>query len=134
TLAALHDFIAIAAGSGAARTIALATAAVREAANGPQFVARLRQQTGLDIRIIDGDEEARLAFSGAVNGLPIEHGLLLDVGGGSLEGAHFRNRKPQQEWTLPLGSLRLTDRFLKADPAKPGEVTALVEHVATTLH
>ncbi|MBV8196204.1 MAG: Ppx/GppA family phosphatase [Candidatus Dormibacteraeota bacterium] len=133
TLAALHDFIAVAAGSGADRTIALATAAVREAGNGPEFVARLRQQTGLDIRVISGDEEARLAFSGAVNGLPVDHGMLVDVGGGSLELARFRARRAVQSWTLPLGSLRLTDRFLSGDPPKQGEATALQEHVARTL-
>ena len=92
TLAALFDFMAVAAGSGARRIVALATAAVREASNCDSFVADLRRQTGLNIRVIDGDEEARLAFSGAVNGLPIEHGMLIDVGGGSFEVAHFRNR------------------------------------------
>lgn len=133
TLAALYDFMAVAAGSGARRTIALATAAVREARNGADFVARLRRETGLAIRVIDGDEEARLAFSGAVNGLPIEHGLLVDVGGGSLEVAHFRNRRVQESWTLPLGSLRLTDVFLAGDPPKQSEVAALQTHVAESL-
>ena len=133
TLAALHDFIAVAAGSGARRTIALATAAVREASNSAEFVGRLRRRTGLDIRVIDGDEEARLAFSGAVNGLPIENGVLLDVGGGSLEMARFRNRRAVQSWTLPLGSLRVTDRFLGSDPPKSSEINALQEHVTQTL-
>ena len=133
TLAALHDFIAVADGSGARRIIALATAAVREAANGVEFVARLRAKTGLDIRVIDGDEEARLAFLGAVIGLPIENGVLIDVGGGSFEVARFRNRKAVRSWTLPLGSLRLTDRFLVSDPPKQAEIAALQEHVARSL-
>jgi len=133
TLAALFDFMAVAAGSGARRTIALATAAVREAANSDQFVARLRRETGLNIRVIDGDEEARLAFSGAVNGLPIDHGMLVDVGGGSLEIAHFRNRRAQESWTLPLGALRLTDVFLGSDPPKQNEIAALQDHVLKTL-
>ena len=133
TVSALHDFIAVAAGSGARRSIALATAAVREASNGAEFVAALREQTGLDIRVIDGDEEARLAFSGAVNGLPIEHGVLLDVGGGSLEVARFRDRRAVSSWTLPLGSLRVTDRFLGSDPPKPSEIGALQDHVTAML-
>ncbi len=133
TLTALHDFIAVAAGSGARRTIALATAAVREAANCGDFVARLRQDTGLNIRVIDGDEEARLAFNGAVNGLPIENGMLVDVGGGSLEIAHFRGRRAQQSWTLPLGALRVTDELLHADPPRQSEISALQDHVSRTL-
>jgi exopolyphosphatase / guanosine-5'-triphosphate,3'-diphosphate pyrophosphatase len=133
TVAALHDFIAVAAGSGARHTIALATAAVREASNSAEFVARLRRHTGLDIRVIDGVEEAHLAFSGAVLGLPIENGLLIDVGGGSLEMARFRNRRAVESWTLPLGSLRLTDHFLASDPPKSSEISALQEHVVDAL-
>lgn len=133
TLAALFDFMAVAAGSGARRTIALATAAVREATNCDPFVGRLRRETGLNIRVIDGEEEARLAFSGAVNGLPIEHGMLVDVGGGSLEIAHFRNRRSVASWTLPLGSLRMTDAFLSSDPPRQSEVAALHDHVTDTL-
>jgi exopolyphosphatase/guanosine-5'-triphosphate,3'-diphosphate pyrophosphatase len=133
TVAALHDFMAVAAGSGAKRTIALATAAVREATNSAEFVAQLRARTALDVRVIDGEEEARYAFSGAVNGLPIEHGVLIDIGGGSLELAHFRDRREQRSWTLPLGALRLTDRFLSSDPPKSSEIAALQEHVTHML-
>lgn len=133
TVAAVHDFIAVAAGSGARRTIALATAAVREARNAPDFVRELEARTGLDIQVITGDEEARLAFSGAVNGLPIENGVLVDIGGGSLELAHFRNRRVERSWTLPLGALRLTDHFLQSDPPRQSEIAALQEHVAEML-
>jgi exopolyphosphatase / guanosine-5'-triphosphate,3'-diphosphate pyrophosphatase len=134
TREALQDFMAVAAGAGARRTVALATAAVREATNGTEFVQRLRQRTGLDIRIVSGDEEARYAFSGAVNGLPVEHGVLVDVGGGSLEVARFRNRTPVTSWSLPLGSLRLSDLFLHTDPPRPSEVASLQEHVMRALH
>lgn len=133
TVAALHDFTAVAAGSGARRTIALATAAVREATNSLQFIAEVRGRTGLDVRVISGEEEARFAFSGAVNGLPIDNGVLIDIGGGSLELARFRKRDVQRSWTLPLGALRLADRFLDSDPPKTSEITALQEHVAGML-
>ena len=133
TVAALHDFMAVAAGSGAQETITLATAAVREASNGDRFVAELQSRTGLDIRVITGDEEARLAFSGAVNGLPIEHGILVDIGGGSLELAHFRNRRAKRSWTLPLGALRMTDHFLTSDPPRASEMASLQEHVVGLL-
>ena len=134
TLEALQDFMAVAGGAGARRTVALATSAVREAENGAAFVQRLRHSTGLDIRIISGDEEARLAFIGAVNGLPVEHGVLVDVGGGSLEVLRFRSRRPVTTWSLPLGALRLSDMFLRSDPPRQSEVAALQEHVTRALH
>jgi len=133
TLAALQDFAAIAAGAGAARVIVVATAAVREASNGDEFVARLAARTGLDIRVIDGDEEARHAFTGAVHGLPVDSGLLVDVGGGSLEISRFHDRRAVRGWTLPLGALRLTDRFLSGDPPRQGEIGKLQDHVVAAL-
>jgi exopolyphosphatase/guanosine-5'-triphosphate,3'-diphosphate pyrophosphatase len=129
TVAAMRDFLAVARSAGARRTVAVATAAVREATNSDDFVARVEAATGLDIRVIDGDTEAHYAFTGAVHGLPVEGGLLVDVGGGSLEISHFRNRRALRGWTLPLGALRLTDRFLVGDPPKSGEITRLRDHV-----
>jgi exopolyphosphatase/guanosine-5'-triphosphate,3'-diphosphate pyrophosphatase len=133
TVAALHDFLAVADSAGARRAVTVATAAVREASNGDDFVARVAAATGVDIRVIDGDEEAHYAFTGAVHGLPVEAGLLVDVGGGSLEISHFRNRRALRGWTLPLGALRVTDRFLGGDPPKPGELGKLRDHVVQTL-
>jgi exopolyphosphatase / guanosine-5'-triphosphate,3'-diphosphate pyrophosphatase len=133
TVAALHDFLAVARSAGARRTVAVATAAVREASNGADFVARVEAETGVAVRVIDGDAEAHYAFSGAVHGLPVEGGLLVDVGGGSLEISHFRNRRALRGWTLPLGALRVTDRFLAGDPPKSGEMSRLRQHAVETL-
>lgn len=133
TVTALQDFLAVARSAGARRVVAVATAAVREAGNGADFIARVEQATGLDVRVIDGDEEAHLAFTGAVHGLPVQGGLLVDVGGGSLEISHFRDRRSLRGWTLPLGALRVTDRFLGGDPPKSGEVARLRDHVVETL-
>jgi len=133
TIAALQDFRAVADSAGAKRVVAVATAAVREASNGGDFVGRVASATGLDIRVIDGDEEAHYAFTGAVHGLPIEGGLLVDVGGGSLEISHFRSRRALRGWTLPLGALRVTDRFLSTDPPKANELARLRDHVVQTL-
>jgi exopolyphosphatase/guanosine-5'-triphosphate,3'-diphosphate pyrophosphatase len=133
TVAALHDFLAVADSAGARRVIAVATAAVREANNGVDFIGRVEDATGLDIRVIDGDEEAHYAFTGAVHGLPVEKGLLVDVGGGSLEISHFSSRRALRGWTLPLGALRVTDRFLSTDPPKSSEISRLRDHVVSTL-
>ena len=129
TVLALRGFQAIARGAGAQRTIAIATAAVREAANGEAFVARLRRETGLDIEVISGEMEARYGFLGAVYGIPVEHGIVIDIGGGSMQIGHFRDRCLLRTWSLPLGALRLSDRFLLTDPPTTAEIRRLQEHV-----
>ena len=130
TVAAMRDFRAVAEGAGAARIIAVATSAVRESANADELVEAVAKATGIDVEIIDGEDEARFSFLGAVHGLAIEHGMLVDIGGGSLEVTTFRNRKMTASYTLPLGALRLSERFLRDDPPGSSEVRALRSHVA----
>jgi exopolyphosphatase / guanosine-5'-triphosphate,3'-diphosphate pyrophosphatase len=132
-IAAVRDFRAVAAAAGAERTVAVATAAIRTATNRDSVLARLEADTGLAIKVIDGEEEARYAFLGAVHGLPIDTGYLIDVGGGSFELAYFERRQAMRWWTFELGSLVATDRFLHSDPPRASEVAALREHVARTL-
>jgi len=133
TAAAIRDFRAIAEGAGADRTLVVATSSVREAENGQDLIEEVRRGGGVEVRVIDGDEEARLAFVGAIHGLDVESGLVVDVGGGSLEVARFHDREAVRSWTLPLGGLRLSDRFLASDPPAREEVQALRDHVAETL-
>jgi exopolyphosphatase/guanosine-5'-triphosphate,3'-diphosphate pyrophosphatase len=133
TLRVVRGFVAVAQCAGAEQTVAVATAAVREASNGEELIERARGELGIQVEIADGDEEARYGFLGAVHGLPIEHGIVLDVGGGSLQLVHFRDRRLLTSWSLKLGSLRLSDRFLKSDPASRGEIRNLKEHVYQTL-
>jgi len=133
TLEALRGFMAIARGAGAERIMTVATAAVREASNGEQFVQRLRCETNLDISIIPGDVEARYGFMGAVYGVPATDGVLVDIGGGSVQLASFHNRASERSWSLPLGALRLSDRFLLSDPPAAGEQKRLEEYVRRSL-
>ncbi len=133
TIDVLRGFQALARGAGADRTITVATSAVREADNGEAFVERLERATGLEVRIIDGDEEARYGFLGAVCCLPAEDGVVLDVGGGSVQVVQFEGRREVRAWSLPLGSLRLSDRFLFTDPPTSAESRALVDCVHRTL-
>jgi exopolyphosphatase/guanosine-5'-triphosphate,3'-diphosphate pyrophosphatase len=130
---ALQDFRAIALGAGAARVFALATAAVRDAENGKAFMAEVKKRLDLDVRILSGEEEARYGFLGAVGGLPVEHGVLFDVGGGSMQVTRFRHRRISSALSLPLGSLRLSDAFLKSDPPAGGEIRRLCEHATELL-
>lgn len=133
TVDAVRDFLALARAAGVVRTTAVATAAVREASNAKQLLAKIRDETGLEIEVVDGDREASLAFLGAVHSLPIDHGVLVDVGGGSMEIARFRDRRLEQAWTLPLGALRLSDRFITSDPPGRGDRRRLVEHATELL-
>ena len=129
TLSIVRGFVAVANGAGAERTVAVATAAVREATNGDELIERARRELGIPVSIADGEEEARLGFFGAVHGLPVEHGIVLDVGGGSLQLVHFRDRRLKRSWSLKLGALRLNDRFLRSDPPTRGEMRSLKEYV-----
>jgi exopolyphosphatase/guanosine-5'-triphosphate,3'-diphosphate pyrophosphatase len=133
TVSAVNSFRLAAEYSGAKKVIAVATSAVREAGNREEFVAEVSRQTKVKLQVLSGDEEAMAAARGAIWGIPADQGLVIDIGGGSVEVAHFEKRKPKDLWTLPLGALRITDRFLTSDPPKTGEITALREHVKQSL-
>ncbi|MEP6477611.1 MAG: Ppx/GppA phosphatase family protein [Actinomycetota bacterium] len=115
TMEALRDFRAVADGAGATSITAVATSAVREAADGPLLLARAAA-IGIPLHVIAGDEEARLGFLGAVHDLPVTGGLTMDVGGGSTELSLFADRELVRSWTLRLGSLRISDMHLDGDP------------------
>ncbi len=132
-VAALKDFTAIAAGSSAHPVIAVATSAVREAENGAQLVERVRDEAGVEVAVIDGAEEARYAFLGAVYGVQANHGMLIDVGGEKHEASSFRQRGLVRSWTLPLGALRLSAQFLRSDPPSEDEIEELRAHIRKTL-
>jgi exopolyphosphatase / guanosine-5'-triphosphate,3'-diphosphate pyrophosphatase len=130
---ALRDFRSIARGSGVKRITVAGTSALRDAANGPAFVRRVRRDLGLTIRTLSGVEEARYGFLGAVGGLPVEHGALFDLGGGSLQVGRFRDRKLLAAVSVPLGALRVSDTFLRSDPPAPREIRRLRDHALEAL-
>lgn len=129
----LRDFQAIARGADADPVVAVATSAVRDAVNSATLVARLHSELGIQLRIVRGEDEARLAFLGAVHSLQVEDGLLVDIGGGSMEVLCFTGRRAGASWTLPLGSVRLTEAFLGADPPSQAELRALRDHIAKSI-
>ncbi|MEJ1971758.1 MAG: phosphatase [Lacunisphaera sp.] len=137
-LAAIQELLADAAAFSPAKTVLVATSAVRDAGNGPDFRARVKAATGHDIRILSGDEEANLIGRGLTSD-PTLAGLrdfyVFDLGGGSLECLSFRDRQITQATSLQLGCVRLTERFIK-DPAAPpnqAEASALAVHVRDEL-
>lgn len=108
-IAALKRFREIALGLGISRVDAVATAAVRDAKNGNEFVARARDALGSPIRVLTGEDEARLATEGVLAAIPDADGIVGDLGGGSLELAYVSSGKQGDGVTLPFGPLRLMD-------------------------
>ena len=110
---------------GAKRVVAVATEATRAATNGPDFLERAKGQAGVRIRVLGGEEEAALTFHGlgATSDLT---GLVLvtDVGGGSTEIISARDRQILGSTSIPLGSGRLTDRYVRDDPPSQSDLTA----------
>lgn len=128
-LEVLRDFMAIARGSGARDVFAVATSAVRDASNGSELVARAAAELGMLVEIAPGTQEAEFAFTGAVHGLPTDRGIVIDIGGGSMEVVRFVGRELIGAWTLPLGAVRLTDDFTLSDPPRPKQLDALRTHI-----
>src|SRR6185295_12132083 len=100
---------------GAHRIEAVATSAVRDAQNAELFLARVKQATGIKLRIVSGDDEARLMFRSALAHFDLGEGrtVILDIGGGSLELALSAEGVVDRLTSLPLGAIRLTERFLE---------------------
>jgi len=120
-LEALARFRMIADGLHVESREAVATAAARDAANGAEFVARAERAWGSPIRVLAGEDEARIAAEGVVAGIPEASGLAADLGGGSLDMVTVKGGKTGEAWTLPFGPLRLMDQA-KGDPDKARDI------------
>jgi len=112
---------------GVRRISAVATAAVREAENGPWFVRRVRQELDIPLRIIDSDTEAALSYRSVAHHFPLagERALVADIGGGSLELIGAVDGLVELTLSLPLGAVRLTELYLPGDRAAHKEVAVL---------
>lgn len=106
---------------GVTEFIAFATSAVRDAPNGLEVLAAVRERTGIEVEVLSGEEEARLTFLAVRRWFGWSAGriLVLDIGGGSLELASGADEEPDVALSLPLGAGRLTRDLLPGDP--PGE-------------
>ncbi|MBV9330876.1 MAG: hypothetical protein JOZ55_04920 [Alphaproteobacteria bacterium] len=120
-LRALARFRLLADGLGVARREAVATAAARDAQNGKEFVARAEAAWGGAVRVLSGEEEARLAAEGVLAGIPDAEGLVADLGGGSLDMVGVRAGQTADAFTLPYGPLRLMD-LSRGDPDRAREL------------
>jgi exopolyphosphatase/pppGpp-phosphohydrolase len=126
---------AVARAGGAERILGIATEGVRAASNGPDLLERVRDETGVTLELITGDQEAALTYWGATSGLEDGHAsrAVLDLGGGSIEIVLGVGSAVQWRTSLPLGSGALHDRFAPADPATAEQLAAVRSHVEQTL-
>lgn len=128
TLDAIVEFSARARKLGAERIIAVATAALRDAADGASFLTQVRAKAGVELSVISGETEAQLSYLAVVRGLrlgPAARVLIVDIGGGSTEFIWAEPGAELQTVSLQIGSVRLTERHIHHDPPAPAEVTAL---------
>jgi exopolyphosphatase / guanosine-5'-triphosphate,3'-diphosphate pyrophosphatase len=120
---------------------AVATSAIRDASNREAFLERVRAGTGLRVRVLSREEEARFGYVAAVNSTTLADGVVLDLGGGSLQLVEVRGRHPGRLGSWPLGAVRMTEHFLpggdrapkKARGALRAHVLGMLEHEADWL-
>lgn len=115
------------------KILAVATSAIREAANGPQFVRQVREEIGIELQVLTGEREAYFDTLGALNEVSIQKGVVLDIGGGSIQVSEVRKRRFQQGVSLTLGTLALTERFVRHDPVTKDEYNAIQKEIERQL-
>ncbi len=125
----------IAEARGAAHTVTVATASVREARNASQFIKEVQRKAGVSVEILSPIEEARLIGLAAAQGCSGRSASLLnvDIGGGSTEISLMRDSTPAALFSVKLGAVGLTERFLNSDPPRPKELRALRDEVRSAL-
>ena len=130
-VAVVHEALQAAEDKGVEDLLPFATSAVREASNADDVLARVQAETGVELQVLTGAEEARLTFLAARRwfGWSVGKLLVLDIGGGSLEIAYGMDEEPDAAVSLPLGAGRLTAGWLPGDPPDPEAVRALRRHV-----
>lgn len=122
------------AGVTRARLAAVTTSAARDAANSAELISLVREVAGVEIEIISGETEAELTYRGATGDIDVGDGerlAVFDIGGGSSELILGRRGRGQMDFrhSFEVGSVRLTERFLRADPPRREETAALFEHL-----
>lgn len=126
-----HFLRAVEIGPQDTRTVA--TSAIRDAANGREFVERAEQRTGLTVRVLTPEEEAHYGYLAAINSTTLDDGVVLDVGGGSVQLVEVAARRALRAGSWPLGAVRMTEHFLPDETASRKQLKALREHVREQL-
>ena len=128
TLDAVVEFAQKARDLGAEKIVGVATAALRDAQDGAGFLAQVKARAGLDLEIITGATEAQLSYLAVAKGLELDPAaklLIVDIGGGSTELIRAEPGRKLEFVSLQLGSVRLTERFVRNDPPTAREAAEL---------
>ncbi len=135
TAAALRRFVQLARRHSVERILCTATAAVREARNGGEFLKLARRESGVSPRVIPSEEEGRLIHLAVQAALRLgdEPALIVDIGGGSAQLVHVKGAELLRVAGVPLGALRLTETLLDRDPPSERDLVALRRHVRKSL-
>jgi exopolyphosphatase/guanosine-5'-triphosphate,3'-diphosphate pyrophosphatase len=139
TVAALRTFKEIASGYQVTSLRTIATCAVRESRNGPEFCRRVREQVGLEVEVISGEREARLAFASVQHAFDLtgKNVIVADIGGGSTELVFATGNLIESIFSTPLGAVRLTEQFGLGEGSEGDHfdqgVERLEEEIAATL-
>jgi len=119
TLDAITEFVGKARDLGAEKILGAATSAVRDAADGKEFLAQVKQRAAVDLEVISGETEAQLSWLAVQKGLkldPADRVLIVDIGGGSTELIRAEPGRKLDLVSLQIGSVRLTERLIHHDP------------------
>jgi exopolyphosphatase / guanosine-5'-triphosphate,3'-diphosphate pyrophosphatase len=128
TLDTIAEFVDKARTLGAEKILGAATAALRDARDGANFIARVKARTGVDLEIISGETEAELSYLATKKGLdlgPADKILIVDIGGGSTELIRAEPGRKLEAVSLQIGSVRLTERIVHHDPPHASEAADL---------
>ncbi len=133
--AAVDGYMALCREAGVESYEAIATSAVRDAANGGAFIAELRERFALSARVLDGEEEARLTYAGATfERPPSDPTVVIDIGGGSTELVAGTGQEIAFHASLQVGVVRHTERHIPTDPPTALELEELAADVRSSIH
>ena len=131
----VENFVKKARSMGIESPVIVGTMALRTASNAPEFVSRVKELTDIDLRIISGEEEARLSWLAVLSGFPRVSGELVtfDTGGGSTEFVFGHDEEIDRRFSVSLGAVRITEEFFFDDPVKPGSVEKARQEIRKSL-
>jgi exopolyphosphatase/guanosine-5'-triphosphate,3'-diphosphate pyrophosphatase len=126
----LRQFMEAAAKYEVSAVRAVATSALREASNGDDFIARAQDEAGIDVKIISGEEEARLTALGMLFDLDIPaSALLIDIGGGSTELIFTRHKAPLKFGSRKIGVVYLAEKYMLSDPPAADDIRGMEDEI-----
>ncbi len=126
-------FAAFCRAAGIDEVIAVGTSAIRDAVNRDELLEQVLDRTGLEVRVISAEEEARYDYLAIANSTTLSEGFGLDLGGGSMQLVELRGRRLENAVSLPLGAVRLSEQFLADEEVGKKALKAVRRHVAGAL-